>query len=40
MAGCAEIARQFQDFKDAETAGAVRSAGTIEELAVACELPQ
>ena len=32
----ADVARQFQDFKDAEAAGALRSADTIEEL---CGLP-
>lgn len=35
----AEIARQFQDFKDAEAAGAVRVADTISELAKICSLP-
>ncbi|MEM9045619.1 MAG: FAD-dependent oxidoreductase [Pseudomonadota bacterium] len=35
----ADIARQFQDFKDAEAAGAIRSGETIEELAFACDLP-
>ena len=35
----AEIARQFQDFKDAEAAGAVRVADTISDLAKMCGLP-
>ena len=35
----AEIARQFQDFKDAEQVGAVLSAGSITELAETCGLP-
>ena len=34
-----DIARQFQDFKDAEASGAVRAAETIEELAAMCDLP-
>ena len=32
----ADIARQFQDFKDAESAGAVRKADTVAELAEVC----
>ncbi len=36
----AGIARQFQDFKDAEAAGAVRQAGTLEDLAALCDLPK
>lgn len=36
----ANIARQFQDFKDAEAVGALRSAGTIAELAKICDLPK
>ena len=35
----AKVARQFQDFKDAEAAGAVRMAGTVSELAEMCGLP-
>ncbi|MEM9141063.1 MAG: FAD-binding protein, partial [Pseudomonadota bacterium] len=35
----AAVARQFQDFKDAEAAGAVKMAETIAELAAATELP-
>lgn len=35
----AEVARQFQDFKDAEAAGALRTADTIEALADLCGLP-
>lgn len=35
----ADIARQFQDFKDAETAGAIRTGQTVAELADACGLP-
>lgn len=35
----AGVARQFQDFKDAEAAGAIKSAETIEELAETCRLP-
>ncbi len=35
----ADVARQFQDFKDAEAAGALRTAGTIEALADLCGLP-
>ena len=34
----ADVARQFQDFKDAEAAGAIRKADTLEELAHACSL--
>ncbi len=34
----AGIARQFQDFKDAEAAGAIRTADTVEALAEACGL--
>ncbi len=36
----ADIARQFQDFKDAEATGAIRIAGTVAELAGVCGLPQ
>ena len=36
----AEIARQFQDFKDAEGAGAIRAARTIADLAAVCGLPE
>lgn len=36
----AGVARQFQDFKDAEAAGAIRTAGTIEDLAKVCGLPE
>lgn len=36
----ADIARQFQDFKDAEAVVALRSAGTIAELAKICDLPK
>ena len=35
----AQIARQFQDFKDAEAAGAVRSASTLDGLAETCGVP-
>ncbi|MEM9341823.1 MAG: FAD-dependent oxidoreductase [Pseudomonadota bacterium] len=35
----AGVARQFQDFKDAEAAGAIRSGDTVEALAEACGLP-
>lgn len=35
----AGIARQFQDFKDAEAAGAVLTANTLDELATLCNLP-
>ncbi|MDJ1009681.1 MAG: FAD-dependent oxidoreductase [Paracoccaceae bacterium] len=35
----ADIARQFQDFKEAEAAGAFRSADTVSELADLCGLP-
>lgn len=35
----AAIARQFQDFKDAEAAGAIRSADSVAALAAACGLP-
>ncbi|HEX2656307.1 MAG TPA: FAD-dependent oxidoreductase [Xanthobacteraceae bacterium] len=35
----AAIARQFQDFKDAEAAGAVKSAGTIEALGDMINIP-
>lgn len=35
----AEIARQFQDFKDAEAAGALRIADTLSDLAELCDLP-
>ncbi|MBO9453010.1 FAD-dependent oxidoreductase [Tropicibacter sp. R16_0] len=35
----AQVARQFQDFKDAEAVGAVRTADTISELAEMCGLP-
>ncbi|MEM9973748.1 MAG: FAD-dependent oxidoreductase [Pseudomonadota bacterium] len=35
----AEIARQFQDFKDAEAAGAIRVADTLVSLAERCGLP-
>lgn len=35
----AGIARQFQDFRDAEAQGAVKTAGTIAELADMCALP-
>lgn len=35
----AAVARQFQDFKDAEAAGAVRSADSVEALAAVCGLP-
>jgi fumarate reductase flavoprotein subunit len=35
----AGIARQFEDFRAAEAAGAVLSADTIEELAARCKLP-
>lgn len=34
----AGIARQFQDFKDAEAAGAIQDAETVDELADRCEL--
>ncbi len=34
----AAVARQFQDFKDAEAAGAIRMADTVEALADACDL--
>ncbi|NOB87731.1 FAD-dependent oxidoreductase [Roseobacter sp. HKCCD7634] len=36
----ADIARQFQDFKDAEAVVALRSAGTIADLAKICDLPK
>ncbi len=35
----AGVARQFQDFKDAEAAGAIKTAETPEALAEACRLP-
>ena len=35
----ADVARQFQDFKDAEAAGALRTADTIDALADLCSLP-
>ena len=35
----ADVARQFQDFKDAEAVGAMRTAGTVAELADICGLP-
>ena len=35
----AATARQFQDFKDAEAAGAIRTAPTLAELAALCDLP-
>lgn len=35
----ADIARQFQDFKDAEAAGAIRTAPTVNSLAEVCGLP-
>ncbi len=35
----ASIARQFQDFKDAEAVGAIRTAETVAELARTCGLP-
>ncbi|MBE1284436.1 MAG: FAD-dependent oxidoreductase [Rhodobacteraceae bacterium] len=35
----AKVARQFQDFKDAEAAGAIRTAGTVCDLAEMCGLP-
>jgi len=35
----AGIARQFQDFKDAEAAGAIRMAESVEALAKLCDLP-
>ncbi len=35
----ASVARQFQDFKDAEMAGAIRVADSMAELAEACGLP-
>ncbi|MBT8459755.1 MAG: FAD-dependent oxidoreductase [Boseongicola sp.] len=36
----ASIARQFQDFKDAESVGAIRMAETTTELAAICGLPE
>ena len=36
----AQVARQFQDFKDAEAAGAIRTAENIATLADACDLPE
>ncbi|MEO1474394.1 MAG: FAD-binding protein, partial [Pseudomonadota bacterium] len=36
----AAIARQFQDFKDAEAQGAVKTAATVAELAAVIGLPQ
>jgi len=35
----ADIARQFQDFRDAEAQGAVRQAASLAELATTCGLP-
>ena len=35
----AAVARQFQDFKDAEAAGAIRTADTWKALAALCDLP-
>lgn len=35
----ADVARQFQDFKNAEATGAIRVAETIEDLAEVCSLP-
>lgn len=35
----AAVARQFQDFKDAEAAGAIRRADTLDELSAICGLP-
>ncbi|MEM0947141.1 MAG: FAD-dependent oxidoreductase [Pseudomonadota bacterium] len=36
----AGVARQFQDFKDAEAAGAIRSADSVSRLARVCGLPE
>lgn len=36
----AATARQFQDFKDAEAAGAIKQADTLEDLAALCGLPE
>lgn len=38
-ARAAAIARQFEDFRNAEAAGAMRSADTVAELATVCGLP-
>ncbi|WP_136659125.1 FAD-dependent oxidoreductase [Nitratireductor sp. XY-223] len=35
----AAVARQFQDFKDAEAAGAIRTSDTLDELSTICGLP-
>ena len=35
----ASVARQFQDFKDAEAAGAIRTAETLDDLSELCGLP-
>lgn len=36
----AAVARQFQDFKDAEAAGAIRTSDTLDELSAICGLPE
>ncbi|WP_419908972.1 FAD-dependent oxidoreductase [Hoeflea sp.] len=35
----ATVARQFQDFKDAEAAGAIRTSDTLDDLSTICGLP-